>query len=224
MPFSLATKITLQGDVTFTLREDGANVVMDISGSFDNTGAIPAGTPTCSSGTITSGAIFYCPAGGDGHDTYLLDGAGPFDLTVAIPGFNPPGFADVVATATPFVASPLVGLDFSIDQDYVNGAPFAITAALTWFGTDLATIGMAPGTTVTWGVLASAESIIFTAAASGSANGDPHFVRWGHSHHDSFHGECKYQTEIAWLLTIPLQGWQVAYCFFNSVIPFEQVT
>mmetsp|Transcript_21265 Transcript_21265/g.46166 ORF Transcript_21265/g.46166 Transcript_21265/m.46166 type:complete len:518 (+) Transcript_21265:73-1626(+) len=24
----------------------------------------------------------------------------------------------------------------------------------------------------------------------GGANGDPHFLRWGHNHHDSFHGEC----------------------------------
>lgn len=30
----------------------------------------------------------------------------------------------------------------------------------------------------------------FRQTAIGGANGDPHFIRWEHKHHDSFHGEC----------------------------------
>mmetsp|Transcript_17960 Transcript_17960/g.48818 ORF Transcript_17960/g.48818 Transcript_17960/m.48818 type:complete len:296 (-) Transcript_17960:770-1657(-) len=38
--------------------------------------------------------------------------------------------------------------------------------------------------------LGQPASTFGTAAASGGANGDPHFLRWGQKYHDSFHGEC----------------------------------
>lgn len=80
-----------------------------------------------------------------------------------------------------------------VSRDYVPGDPLEGTS--TFANTTYADLGItvAGGYTRDW-TLTNGDIIRINvnpaSPVSGGANGDPHFVRWGQDHHDTFHGGC----------------------------------
>ena len=117
--------------------------------------------------------------------------SGPEDLHVAIAGFMEPGPPDVFTTTGPFFQFDFANQVVRVQVGYTSGNDLTNMQAMTWLGRNLEDFLMPEGSTWTW-TLPSGDTVNLLTPSSGTANGDPHFTRWGQPHHDSFHGECKF--------------------------------
>ena len=175
---------------------------MDVSGNLDITGATSVAGHACNFGSIHGDRVSSCSSG-SATAVYAI-ATGPANLLGTHPGLNnvfasavPPGPASGILLGSPFGGG-LVGV--FVPLSYTSGDSLARLNAATFSNVDMVTdVGLTPGTSITWTLTGSGDTITFSVQSAGAATGDPHFLRWSKLHHDCFHGECKCdKTGIFW--------------------------
>lgn len=151
--FFLACAATANAGIVFTIQESGADVVASVSGTLDLTGL--SSFPGAQSARVQPSIAGLVVGVSASPDNYLASFTGDLP-TFGSGGQTLASSSSGNLTGVEYTTFPAAALVLSLPGGYVSNDP--LSGSATWLATDLATLGIDPGT-YAWTLTANGDSI-----------------------------------------------------------------